>query len=100
MAEGLTFEETKREYLKIFFALMIFTALTVFAAKGWQVDSSDGIAHLVHILVGLAIALIKAIMVVYVFMHIKFDHKLLRLCIYVPLMFSSFLMFALTVLGL
>ena len=90
MAQGLTVEQIKKEYFKVFFALLLFTAITVGAA---YVHFG---AHWLNILVGVVIAAIKSAMVIWIFMHIKFDNKYLRAMIVVPLFFSIVMMFALT----
>ncbi|MBI3258767.1 MAG: cytochrome C oxidase subunit IV family protein [Ignavibacteriae bacterium] len=91
--------EMIKQYLKVFTWLFIFTALTVFAAMDWVPKSWGEIGSTVHITVGLIIAFIKAIMVIYIFMHIKFDSKFLRAFIFVPLFLFCVLTFALNVLG-
>ncbi len=93
MAEGLTYEKAKAEYLKVFYSLMAFTVLTVFAAMlpfhGW-----------VGIIVGLLIAAVKTALVMYVFMHLKFDSPYLRIFIAVPLFLMFVMIFAFRVLGI
>jgi caa(3)-type oxidase subunit IV len=92
--------EMQRAYMKIFGALLLFTFLTVVAAKGLHFPESWGdFGHTLHIIIGLAIAVAKAWMVVYVFMHIKFDTPYIRAFIYIPLFLFCVLVFALTVLG-
>lgn len=100
MAEGLTFAEIKKEYLKVFVALIVFTALTVIAAFDWVPHSWGHWGTYLHVGVGLVIAFIKAAMVVWIFMHIKFDHPYLRVTIAIPLFLFAVMLFALTVLGL
>ena len=100
MAEGLTFEQTKREYLKIFFMLVAFTLLTVLASLDWMPKSWGHFGHTLHIAVGLIIAFLKAGMVVWIFMHIKFDNPYLRAMIFIPLFLFAVLLFSLTLMGL
>ncbi len=100
MAEGLTFEQTKREYLKIFAMLVGFTILTVIAAIIHFPESWGHTGHYLHVGVGLLIAFAKAAMVVWIFMHIKFDNPYLRAMIFIPLFLFAVLFFALTTLGL
>jgi caa(3)-type oxidase subunit IV len=89
-----------KEYMKVFIALFILTAFTILFAYNWWVpESLDGSASMLHISMGLFIALIKAAMVIYIFMHIKFDNKFLRAFIFVPLFLLAVLSFALNVLG-
>ena len=88
-----------KQYIKVFTWLFIFTALTVLAAMDWVPKSWGEIGSTLHITLGLIIAFAKAIMVIYIFMHIKFDNKFLRVFIFVPLFLFSVLTFALNVLG-
>jgi caa(3)-type oxidase subunit IV len=100
MASHVTAEVMQKSYIKIFGILMAFTALTIFAAKGLHFPESWGATgHALHIIIGLSIAVAKAWMVVYVFMHIKFDNPYIRVFIYLPLFLFAVLVFALTVLG-
>ncbi len=94
-----SYEVMTKQYIKVFTWLFIFTALTVLAAMDWVPHSWGEIGSTLHITVGLIIAFAKAIMVVYIFMHIKFDNKFLRAFIYVPLFLFSVLSFALNFLG-
>lgn len=100
MAEGLTFEQTKKEYLKIFLMLVLFTFLTVGASFVHFPESMGTFGHVLHIGIGLLIAFAKAAMVVWIFMHIKFDNPYLRAMIFIPLFLFAVLLFALTTLGL
>jgi caa(3)-type oxidase subunit IV len=86
-------------YLKVFYGLLIFTALTVVAASDWIPKSWGEAGNTLHIGLGLFIAFLKAGMVVYIFMHIKFDNKFLRVFIFIPLFLFCVLTFALNVLG-
>jgi caa(3)-type oxidase subunit IV len=100
MSASMSAEEMQKSYLKIFGALMFFTLLTIIAAKFVHFPESWGsVSTMLHVTIGLIIAVAKAWMVVYVFMHIKFDNPYIRVFIYVPLFLFSVLVFALTVLG-
>ncbi|MCS6809152.1 MAG: cytochrome C oxidase subunit IV family protein [Bacteroidota bacterium] len=100
MGAGLSAAEMQRNYVRVFGALMAFTLLTVIAAKLVHFPESWGDASTVlHVTIGIVIAIMKAWMVVYIFMHIKFDNPYLRVFIYVPLFLFCVLVFALTVLG-
>lgn len=93
MASGMSFEEIQKSYLKVFFALLVLTALTVAVTT---VHFGD----MANIIVGVAIALLKAGLVAYIFMHLKFDNRKLRYFITVPMFFFVTLVFTLTILGL
>jgi caa(3)-type oxidase subunit IV len=100
MASHVTPAEMQKSYLRIFGMLMAFTVLTIFAAKGLHFPESwGGAGHALHIIIGLAIAVAKAWMVIYIFMHIKFDNPYIRVFIFLPLFLFTVLVFALTVLG-
>jgi cytochrome c oxidase subunit IV len=93
MAHGVSFKEIQKTYLRVFIALMVLTALTVAVTTIHFGDT-------LNIVVGLLIALLKAGLVAYIFMHLKFDHRRLRLFVYIPLGFFIIMVYALTVLGL
>ncbi|MDX9759426.1 MAG: cytochrome C oxidase subunit IV family protein [Bacteroidota bacterium] len=93
MASGLSFEEIQKSYLKVFFALLVLTALTVAVTTVHFGDTAN-------IVVGVVIALLKAGLVAYIFMHLKFDNRKLRYFITVPMFFFVTLVFTLTMLGL
>lgn len=93
MAEGLTYAQSLKEYLKIFTMLLVFTVLTVVAAF---IHFADPLGWIV----GLLIAAAKTAMVIYIFMHIKFDHPYLRFTIAVPLFLFGIMVFAFHVLGI
>jgi caa(3)-type oxidase subunit IV len=100
MSAGMTTAEMQKSYIKVFSALMVFTVLTIIAAKFLHFPESWGsMGTALHVTIGLIIAVAKAWMVVYIFMHIKFDNPYLRVFIYLPLFLFSVLVFALTVLG-
>ena len=82
MSAGMTPAEMQKSYIKIFSLLMLFTALTIFAAKGLHFPESWGSTGTVlHVSIGLAIAVAKAWMVIYIFMPIKFDNPYVRVFI-------------------
>ena len=63
---------SRKVYFVIFGALMVFTALTVFAAF---IDL-DYIFHGANTVVALTIAVIKATLVVLFFMHVRYSSRL------------------------
>jgi caa(3)-type oxidase subunit IV len=72
-------------YMKVFATLCTMTILTVAAAK--LVHFPDILfipGYAVNIAVGLAIAVFKVVCVMYIFMHLKFDHPMLRFFVYIP----------------
>lgn len=85
-------------YYKVFGALMLFTALTVGAAQIHFPVSMGQSGVLINLGIGLLIATLKVLMVLYIFMHLKFDNKYLRAFIYVPVFLFIVLVFALTTL--
>jgi cytochrome c oxidase subunit IV len=93
MAEGVSFKEIQKSYLKVFIALMILTVLTVAV-------TTIHFGDMLNIVVGLLIATAKAALVAWIFMHLKFDHRRLRLFVYIPVAFFLIMVFTLTVLGL
>ncbi len=95
----LTDAETKKEYFKVFFGLMALTALTVIAAVLHFPESWGKAGDTLHIGIGIVIAIIKVLMVMYIFMHLKFDHPYLRFMVIVPVFLFLVLTFALNVLG-
>lgn len=93
MASGMSFQEIQKSYLKVFIALLVLTGLTVAVTTIHFGDTAN-------IVIGVLIALAKAGLVAYIFMHLKFDNKRLRYFIWIPMFFFVTLVFALTVLGL
>lgn len=93
MAAGMSFEQIQKSYFKVFIALMVLTALTV----GVTTIHFGDVANIV---VGVLIAVAKAGLVAYIFMHLKFDNRRLRYFVTVPLFFFVTLVFTLTMLGL
>lgn len=87
-----------KDYLKVFYALCFFTLLTVGAA---MMEFPDALGHwkdTLHVTVGVIIAVIKVVMVMYIFMHLKFDHPLLRLVVYIPVILFFIMCFGLNLL--
>jgi cytochrome c oxidase subunit 4 len=81
----------QKDYIKVIMWLLIFTFLTVVAALDWIPASWGDYGNKLHIGIGLLIAFMKAAMVVYIFMHIKFDHKFITIIYWDPslLVFSN-----------
>ena len=87
------------DYLKVFFALLFFTVLTVVAAKAWSTPPEWGTpGDIFHVAIGVVIAVIKVILVMYIFMHLKFDNPMIRLFVYVPVFLFMVMAFALNFL--
>ncbi len=93
MASGTSFEQIQKSYLRVFIALMILTALTVGVTTIHFGDT-------LNIVVGVLIAVFKAALVIWIFMHLKFDNRRLRYFVYIPAFFFLTFVFALTFLGL
>ena len=93
MAEGLTLEQMQKKYFLIFINLMILTGLTV----GVSYIHFSGF---MHVAVGVVIATLKALLVMQIFMHLKFDKPWLRYFVVVPVFFFLAMVFGLAVLGL
>lgn len=93
MASGMSFEQIQKSYFKVFVALMVLTALTVAV-------TTIHFGDVANIVVGVLIAIAKAGLVAYIFMHLKFDHSRLRYFVTVPLFFFVLLVATLTMLGL
>ena len=51
-----------------------------------------------HVTVGVVIAVIKVVAVMYIFMHLKFDQPLLRIFVYIPVFLFVVMSFALNFL--
>ena len=90
--------DTRKEYFKIFFFLLAMTALTVIAAK-LPMPLPGKAGDIMHVTIGLSIAIVKVAAVIWIFMHIKFDNVYLRAMIFIPVFLFFVLTFALTVLG-
>jgi cytochrome c oxidase subunit IV len=89
---GYSFSAMKKAYFKIFLSLLALTALTVFITTVHFGDTMNVVA-------GVIVAVLKAALVAYIFMHLKFDNKRLRYFMIVPLFFFAVMIFALTVFG-
>lgn len=86
-------------YMKVFYALCAFTVLTVAAAKWMHFPESWGTTgDVAHVGIGIVIAVMKVIMVMYVFMHLKFDQPMLRFFVIVPVFLFFVMSFALNFL--
>lgn len=82
-------------YMKVFATLCTLTIVTVLAAKNIHFPSVGPIpGTAINITVGLAIAVVKVISVMYIFMHLKFDHPMLRFFVYVPVFLFVVMSFA------
>lgn len=93
MTTGMNFEQMEKKYLHIFLDLIVLTALTTTMAY----------VHLpgvLHVVVGVLIAVMKGLLVVLIFMHLKFDFKWLRFFILVPLFFFFAIILGTAILGL
>ena len=93
MSSHLTFEQMKKQYLKVFLSLIVLTVLTVAITTIHFGDT-------MNIVVGVIIAALKAGLVIAIFMHLKFDNKKVRYAVIVPMFFFVVLVFTLTILGL
>ena len=86
-------------YMKVFYALCVLTVLTVLAAKSLHFPPEWGTpGDILHVAIGIVIAVVKVVAVMYIFMHLKFDHPLLRFFVYVPVFLFLVLGFALNFL--
>lgn len=74
-----------RTYVAIFFALMVLTALTVWAAYQSFDPFNDVVA--------MAIAVSKAVLVILFFMHVKYSSKLISMVVVGTILFLG-IMFA------
>jgi caa(3)-type oxidase subunit IV len=72
-------------YMAVFFALAILTAIEVVIAQA-------GLPHGMMVTALIALALIKAGLVAQVFMHLKYDAKILSIIAYIPLVIASILL--------
>ena len=86
-------------YMKVFYALLFLTVLTVVAAKALHFPAEWGTpGDIFHVGIGIAIAVVKVIAVMYIFMHLKFDNPMLRFFVYVPVFLFLVFGFALNFL--
>ena len=93
MASGITFEQMQKKYFRIFLNLIVLTALTVAV-------SYIHFGGFLHVLVGVVIAALKALLVMQIFMHLKFDNPKLRYFVIVPVFFFLAIIFGTAVMGL
>lgn len=80
--------EPVRTYVSVFLALMVFTGLTVFAAA---FDLSVAGVPFLNDLVAMAIAITKAVLVVWFFMHVRHSTPLTKLVVVGALLWLVFL---------
>jgi len=86
-------------YMKVFYALLTLTVLTVVAAKSLHFPAEWGTpGDILHVAIGVVIAVIKVLAVMWIFMHLKFDHPWLRFFVYIPVFLFLVFGFALNVL--
>ena len=71
--------DMRKAYFTVFGVLTVGTALTMAAAK---VNFGSTFAN---ILVAVAIASVKALLVLAIFMHLKYDERALRIAVFFPL---------------
>ncbi len=86
----------------ILFALLFFTALTVFAAnaEAWAVSMGIHVTHFWNVVIAVSIAVVKATLVCMFFMHLKYDTPLNTMVLLTTLfVFGLFLMFTTIDLG-
>lgn len=85
-------------YMKVFYALLFLTVLTVVAAKALHFDGMGTPGDVLHVAIGVLIAVVKVIAVMYIFMHLKFDSPYLRFFVYVPVFLFIVMSFGLNFL--
>lgn len=86
----------------VLFALLFFTALTVFAAnaEAWASGMGIHITHFWNVVIAVSIAVVKATLVCMFFMHLKYDTPLNTMILLTTLfVFGLFLMFTSIDLG-
>ncbi len=88
--------DSRKDYYRVFGALIALTAVTVGAAEWIHFPGLGQFGVLINLAIGLIIATIKVTMVLYIFMHLKFDNKYLRAFIFVPVFLFAVMVFALT----
>lgn len=79
-------------YYKIFGALMVLLLITVLAA---EIDMANFGVPWLNIIIAMAIAVTKAVLIVLYFMHVKFSSRLIKICS-VLAYFFVLIMFVLT----
>jgi len=87
-----------KSYMQVFYALGVLTLLTVGAAKLPFPHEWGTPGDILHVSIGIAIAVVKVIAVMWVFMHLKFDNPMLRFFVYVPVFLFGVMSFALNFL--
>src|SRR5690349_6660633 len=90
--------DSRKAYYKVFAGLISFTALTILAAQIHFPHEWGQMGVMINLGIGLIIATIKVLMVMYIFMHLKFDNKFLRVFVLVPVFLFITMVFAFTVL--
>lgn len=85
-------------YMKVFYALLTLTVLTVVAAKMHFPADWGTPGDILHVAIGILIAIVKVIAVMYIFMHLKFDSPYLRFFVYVPVFLFIVMSFGLNFL--
>jgi caa(3)-type oxidase subunit IV len=85
-------------YMKVFYTLMALTLLTVGAAEMPFPAEWGTPGDMLHVTIGVIIAVIKVIAVMYIFMHLKFDNPAIRFFVYVPVFLFTVMVFALNFL--
>lgn len=86
-------------YMRVFYTLCVLTILTVVAAKALEFPREWGMAgDIMHVTIGVVIAIIKVMCVMYIFMHLKFDNPLIRIAVFVPAFLFTVIVFALNFL--
>ncbi len=88
--------DSKKAYYRVYGALLALTALTVGAAQIHFPHSMGQLGVLINLAIGLIIATVKVSLVLYIFMHLKFDNKFLRAFVLVPVFLFFVMVFALT----
>lgn len=79
-------------YYKIFGALMVLLLITVLAA---EIDMGSFGVPWLNIIIAMAIAVTKAVLIVLYFMHVKFSSRLIKICSVIAYFFVL-IMFTLT----
>jgi len=93
MSTDFSLNEIKKKYFRIFVYLLILTALTVAVTTIHFGDT-------MNIIVGVVIAILKAGLVMAIFMHLKFDNSRLRVFVFIPMFFFLVIVLSLSLMGL
>lgn len=89
--------DSRVAYYRVFGGLIALTAVTVGAAEYIHFGAAMGqFGVLLNLGIGLLIATVKVCLVLWIFMHLKFDNKYLRAFILVPVFLFVVMVFALT----